>query len=271
MQSETRGRSRSESVQKALNDPRLSASLTDIAKEGRKSPARLQFEKKVKRLLSLIRYYYQLLTGCQKDCNFKLCFSNTDGPRLTPETAAVTAVQLASYSRNLFCPRIPTEPDIQFTAFSLSPFSTPYASPAHSRTNSKSNMNEESEPKPFLHSVLSSTAFSSLFGVQQNTKNTLYNSSIPNITELTKSFGDLVKRQRSATTSDLNLTEPESAKNLDGRIALKKLDCHLLEIAVETYRPNQDNGDPTFLLNTIESVFSSISALSQSFLVLLID
>jgi hypothetical protein len=47
--SETRERSRSESVQKALNDPRLSASLTDIAKDGRKSPARLEFERKVKR------------------------------------------------------------------------------------------------------------------------------------------------------------------------------------------------------------------------------
>jgi hypothetical protein len=57
-------------------------------------------------------------------------------------------------------------------------------------------------------------------------------------------------------------------EGLDGRIALRKLDFHLLEIAVETYRPQEDqHGDPTFLLNTIDSVFSSMSALSKSFLV----
>jgi hypothetical protein len=216
-----------------------------------------------------------LLVGCQNDkCDFKLCSSSPNYTRLTPEKAAVTSVQLASYSRNLFCPRVPEEPDIQFTAFSLSPFSTPYASPAHSRSNSKTSLKEEPDTKPFIHSVLSSSAFSSLFGIsQKHQRFHSINSSIPSISDLTRSFGDLVGRQRSATSPDLNSNfseelELRSKKKVDGRIALKKLDFQLLEITVETYRPHQDHGDPTFLLNTIESVFSSINALSQSFLVL---
>jgi hypothetical protein len=63
-----------------------------------------------------------------------------------------------------------------------------------------------------LHSVLSSTAFSSLFGNPQalhkspstdTFQDIQTNSSIPNINALSRSLGDLSKRQRAATTSDL--------------------------------------------------------------------
>jgi hypothetical protein len=59
-------------------------------------------------------------------------------------------------------------------------------------------------------------------------------------------------------------------KPKEGVIGLKKLDLHLLKIAVETYEMEQHGmkGDAAFLINTIDSVFSSITALGQSFLVL---
>lgn len=75
-------------------------------------------------------------------------------------------MQLASNQSDLFCPRIPADPEVTFNAFSLSQFATPFASPAtsrnHSRQGSRTSVQSDS-PKPFLNSLFSSRSFSSLF------------------------------------------------------------------------------------------------------------
>ncbi|KAJ3358207.1 hypothetical protein HDU91_005277 [Kappamyces sp. JEL0680] len=183
-------RSRSSSVQAAIDDPRLSTSLADLAKgeaAQARSPARLLFEKKVK------KYYYQLTAGCgDEKCAFKLCASNQRAPKFAPEVAAVMAVQLASSSRPLFCPLLPS--DISATLpFSLSPYGSPTPSASSSRSHSrassahlgeisgslpnlksasKSDLAQQKQmsaldsvvPKPFLNSLFSYPSFTSMFG-----------------------------------------------------------------------------------------------------------
>ncbi|KAJ1562932.1 hypothetical protein HK405_005796 [Cladochytrium tenue] len=174
--------------------------------------ARARFEKLVR------RYYYQLVFGCQDPaCTYRLCASCPACVRLTPQAAAVMAVQLAARPRHFFCPRIPAEPNISLSDVPISlpvrtatPPSSPsasprlsgrvaaaltggYSSPAPSTaaarpTPTRAAMSQpgatdqdrreddvaapdqsstspapQPPPKPFLYSLLSSSAFSSLF------------------------------------------------------------------------------------------------------------
>ena len=219
----TRFRSSSASVQAAMNDPRLSASLTDLSLQATSlsnsteaftsaadSKTRIVFENRVKRFelnafsktafvsLSLtwhFRYFYMLTTGCSDaSCTYSLCASNQSAHRFSSEVAAAMAVQLASKSKLLFCPRLPQDIS-QGTAasavFGKSPLTSPSSSPPpstnHSRQNSglksshaspppSSNFqlprSESSQklfteldsiPTPFLNSLFSFPSFSSLF------------------------------------------------------------------------------------------------------------
>ncbi|KAI8994311.1 hypothetical protein BC832DRAFT_569636, partial [Gaertneriomyces semiglobifer] len=124
---------RSPSFKAALSDPILSRSLHDAAPRRSYdlpnspiSAAKQKFEKCVR------RYYYQLALGCgDATCTHKLCASCKIGPRLTPEAAAIMAVQLASRPRVFYCPRIPA--DVALPE-SLSPFASPTHSPRMSRS-----------------------------------------------------------------------------------------------------------------------------------------
>ncbi|KAJ3413109.1 hypothetical protein HDV05_008505 [Chytridiales sp. JEL 0842] len=87
------------------NQPRRHNAM-DVA-GGSSNSAKLRFEKLVR------RYYYMLTFGCQDTrCTFKMCASSPSGPRLTPQAAAIMAVQLASRPKHVICPRIPADPDI---------------------------------------------------------------------------------------------------------------------------------------------------------------
>ncbi|KAJ3334074.1 hypothetical protein HDU76_011598 [Blyttiomyces sp. JEL0837] len=151
--------------------------------------AKLRFERLVR------RYYYQLTVGCNdKSCTHKLCASCASAPKLAPQAAAITAVQLASRSRHFFCPRIPLEPDIALSDVPVkipSRSGTPISSPRLVRKNletaitagedtSSDASSSRSGPvdgsladgspvvqpassRPFLFSLLSSSPFSSLF------------------------------------------------------------------------------------------------------------
>ncbi|KAH9263838.1 hypothetical protein BASA83_012715 [Batrachochytrium salamandrivorans] len=186
----------STSIKAALSDPRLASSLLDIAPRKCQSTARVELERKVR------RYYLQLSVGCgDSTCTHKLCASCSIGPRLTPDAAAIMAVQLSSRPNPLFCPHIADDPQVSFPeSFSMSPFGsprgTPIASPNRSRSSSHqdlaalgiadstSNLSTSSRgllpkdlaataalapssggssPKPFLHSLLSVSPFASLF------------------------------------------------------------------------------------------------------------
>eukprot|EP00842_Homolaphlyctis_polyrhiza_P004893 jgi/Hompol1/5404/HPOL_004390-RA len=99
-----------------------------------------------------------LSKGCgDAACDHKLCASCSSGPRLTPDAAAVMAVQLASRPRPLFCPRVPLEPLVAFPeTLAMSPFasptSSPQISPRHSRTTSAQDIG------PTAHSSIASIA-----------------------------------------------------------------------------------------------------------------
>ena len=162
MQSISRFRSSSTSIQAAIDDPRLSASLSDLSQQTEfhqnetRNPAEAKafFEKRVQRfeenilyhdLHSFFRYFYQLTSGCgNEDCSYSLCASNQTAPHFSTELAAAMAVQLASnLSKLLFCPRIPQElaaiNNNKLNTFGQSPLTTPFSSPTHSAEHSRQN------------------------------------------------------------------------------------------------------------------------------------
>ncbi|KAI9175378.1 hypothetical protein H9P43_006739 [Blastocladiella emersonii ATCC 22665] len=178
--------SRSAGLQAVLSDPNLFHSLQDapVANDAAAAAARLKFETNVR------RYYFQLTVGCgDPTCTTKLCRSHPACQRLLPDAAAVLAVQLAARPRPLFCPRCPAEPDVAVppstngfldasvfsgsasTASSLPP-SAP-GSPAVVRGSARGTTRSSSSttpargrspsPTPFLHSMLASSAFASIF------------------------------------------------------------------------------------------------------------
>ncbi|KAJ3175238.1 hypothetical protein HDU87_006320 [Geranomyces variabilis] len=193
------GLPRSTSFQAALNDPSLSSSLQDAAPKRSythpNSPAnssRIKFEKAVR------RYYHQLLTGCgDETCSHKLCASSKLGPRLSPDAAAIMAVQLASRPRHFFCPRIPLEPEAAMPSHlpvnSLSALwsgSTPPASPNAPRQARMEQSNAQPNTKPlcalargghlgnvnartFLSSLLSASPFARVFNTSTSDASTM--------------------------------------------------------------------------------------------------
>ncbi|KAI8894182.1 hypothetical protein BC833DRAFT_605853 [Globomyces pollinis-pini] len=336
------GRHRALSVQRAMDDPRLASSLQDLSKSNKPSnnPTRLLFEKKVR------RYYYQLLQGCGDVlCNHKLCASNLKAPKLNSQLASVMAVQLANHSKNLVCPRLPADLDLDSLPFSLSPFGTPKGSPqptrSHSRQNSSQKLHhpelETSAPKPFLHTLLSYSPFNNIFNsdesvgpksaksdrdisptnkARSNSETSIeslllkrYNdanstsklskmssqfdsmSSIGGSVPTTPSVADSMfgggfsnlwktitpnpsgseENQDLATLAAEKLNLEFEKQNTEN-ISLKYLTMELLSLTIENYKATKTDtfgseceGDPTLLLNTIRSVFSSLEAMSLSF------
>lgn len=92
--------------------------------------------------LRVRKYYHQLTVGCRNEgCTNKLCQSGATGLRLTPESALMIAVQIATQGKSLFCANIRQDDlDVAVFPLSLNSFKTPpvsaSSSPAHSRANS---------------------------------------------------------------------------------------------------------------------------------------
>ncbi|KAJ3358534.1 hypothetical protein GGF32_000312 [Allomyces javanicus] len=177
-------------LQAVLSDPNLAHSLqsvvsphTDVAAQ----TARARFEHAVR------RYYYQLTVGCHDvHCTNKLCRANPACQRLLPDAAAVLAVQLAARRRHFFCPRCPDDPDVAIPGpaealqnahvhpVGLAP-PPPPAREVRSRGNRSASVPPQDaatralrgrspspSPTPFLHSMLSSSAFASIFAPAAN-------------------------------------------------------------------------------------------------------
>ncbi|KAJ3256240.1 hypothetical protein HK103_005603 [Boothiomyces macroporosus] len=224
-------RSRSSSIQKALNDPRLSASLTDVSKNNSSRP---QFE------LKITRYFYQLIHGCGKNCTTKNCASNPKYTVLRPEIAAVYAIQMAS-SNLPFCSNLPAEIH----------FNSPFTTPVHSRQssfNSPRQRQNSTGTTPFLNSIFSHSPFQQMFSNPKS--HSLEKFPRSKSTETIKS---------KLSSSSLDLASDES---IDDNLSLKELDYHLFKIAVDNYH---EDHEPTFLLNSIALIFSNLEALGKSF------
>ncbi|KAK9720272.1 hypothetical protein K7432_004228 [Basidiobolus ranarum] len=210
-------KAKSLSFKQALSDPQLNQKLKmSVPKQwGRdqsKDSYRTQYQKFVK------RYYYQLTVGCENpNCLNRFCASCQASPRMSSESAAIFAVQLASRSRHYFCPTCPSEPDISLP-------NTLFTASNSSSINSSERSSKPSAPKavvkPFLYSLFSSTPFLSMFSSSDtNSSNDAPrpSASPPTSISTIQSNNSNVQTHTDSVTLSRRLRRQNTAPSIDGK------------------------------------------------------
>lgn len=215
------------SVTKALRDVRLAPHL------------KIQSSQRAPMLGLVKKYYYQLTVGCGRQCGNPIC--EYAKKKQSIESSLMMAMELCQRPNSLICEHLPSNIDFEL-GWDLTPTTTPESTPPGSPHIAKSRdmfagFSKSRGSDPVALAPPQSPKMSSFMRIARTYT-----------VNLVKTIG----------AADPKMTEPTSSTN--PRLGLTFMSLEIITAAIETYQT-----DPTFLIQAINSVFSSPSTLAKSF------